>query len=125
MIQKIKEQNDIERNIMISTIYECYMYDKNRSNIEILNQNIIWILQEYNVNKGSDLWKKTWKLYYDWIHFTNWRRKKNEKSPKYIIGENEEYLVEGEAIASTQDEFEGTLMEYPDGTDDDFDDLPF
>tara|TARA_R110002153_G_scaffold38297_9_gene111330 strand:+ start:3099 stop:3473 length:375 start_codon:yes stop_codon:yes gene_type:complete len=124
MRKKIKEQNDIERNIVISTIYECYMYDKNRGNIEILNQNVIWILQEYNVNKGSDLWKKTWKLYYDWIHFTNWRRKKNSRPPrKSKIESNIEQRLQIEE--DLNDEFDGTLMEYPDGIDDSFDDLPF
>ena len=78
MDNRIKDKAETEVEVINKIIFELFFFENDVGENSELSNSISKILENKNVNKDSDLWKKSWRMYYDWVHFTNWRRKKNE-----------------------------------------------
>ena len=109
MKDRISEETSKEINVISTIIFEFYIYGRDVKEQKELSDRISNILVDNKIQKDTDLWKKAWRMYYDWIHFINWRRKKTSlKERDKEINEKISEMVE----------------HYNDDTSE-FDDLPF
>tara|TARA_Y100001970_G_C14097301_1_gene783450 strand:+ start:291 stop:620 length:330 start_codon:yes stop_codon:yes gene_type:complete len=109
MKDRISEETSKEINVISTIIFEFYIYGRDVKEQKELSDRISNILADNKIQKDTDLWKKAWRMYYDWIHFINWRRKKTSlKERDKEINEKISEMVE----------------HYNDDTSE-FDDLPF
>ena len=111
--KRIEEKAKIEIKVISQIIFELYFYENEVGDNSKLSNSISKILKEFDVNKDTDLWKKSWRMYYDWVHFTNWRNIKNEKLK--LINKEKTNIVDNEDMP----DYESWQFE------EESDDLPF
>lgn len=110
MKDRISEETSKEINVISTIIFEFYIYGRDVKEQKELSDRISNILADNKIQKDTDLWKKAWRMYYDWIHFINWRRKKTS------LKERDKWI--NDKIAQMVDS-------YTFDDDSEFDDLPF
>ena len=82
MKKRINDLAKQEVSVISAVIFEFYIYGREIEDQKQLSERVNIILADNEIQKDTDLWKKAWRMYYDWIHFINWRRKKTTLKDK-------------------------------------------